>query len=66
MRALRVPEVLLLVAAEDLAVVGDEGGDVEELVAVFLADGPRDDVDVQLLGQRAVRVEVFLVLGALG
>lgn len=74
-RPLRVPDVLLAVGAEDLAVVGDEVGRVVEadlLVSglrcfhdMALDDRPRDDADVKLLGESLVGLQVFLILAGL-
>ena len=64
MRAFWVPEVLLLVGAEDLALVGDEIRDVQEFGASLFDDGAGDEADVAFFGEGAVRVDIFLVLGA--
>lgn len=67
MRAFGVPEVFLLVRGQDDAIVGDEVGDVEEAsILALLEDGAWDDADIELPGKGAVRVEIFLGLGARG
>jgi len=50
MGSLGMPEVLLLVAPEDAAVVGDEVGDIVELGAVGFDDGAGHDADGEFLG----------------
>lgn len=73
-RPLRVPDVLLAVGAEDLAVVGDEVGRVVEADLFIpgicfhdmaLDDRPRDEADVQFLSERLVGLQVFLIFAGL-
>ena len=67
--AFRVPDVLLPVGGENLAVVGDEVGRVVEDGVCWLGagacrgvvfdDSTRDNADVEVLGEGLVGLEVF-------
>jgi hypothetical protein len=70
-----MPDVLLPVLAEDVAGVGDEVGCVVEDVAIWvrisvwvwvlLNDCPRDEADVEFLGEGLVGLEVLRCLRGL-
>jgi hypothetical protein len=57
-----MPEVFLGVLGEDGAVVGDESCHVQEGGAVLFDDGSRDDADIKFSSERAIGIEVGLVL----
>jgi len=64
MRPFGVPQVFLLVPAQDAAVAGDEVGDVVQLGAMALDDGARHDADGELLGEALVGGEIALRIRA--
>lgn len=59
-----MPEVLLLVVAQNGAAVGDEVGDVDQFTVVCrLHNRTRDEADIELFGQRTICVTIFSVRG---
>jgi len=60
MRPFGVPEVFLLVAAENAAVVGNEVCDVVEFGAVCFDDGARHDADAEFFRERLVGGKIRL------
>lgn len=70
-----MPDVLLAVLAEDPAGVGDEVGRIVQDVAIWICisvwvrvllnDCPRDEADVELLGESLVGLEVLGCLRSL-
>ena len=63
MGAFRMPKVLLRILACYLTSVGDECGDVREVIAVLLDNSSRDDAYSQLFCECTIGVEVLLILG---